>query len=609
MKNKNVLELYWRDTMKKIAIGKQSFEDIRKKDCFYIDKTDFIKDWWESADDVTLITRPRRFGKTLNMDMLKCFFSNQYEGRKELFEGLGIWKDEEYRELQGTYPVIFLSFAGIKQTEYSKAVTMIKNEITDIYNKYDYIMKSDLYNNNEKIQFKSVCPDMSDEIAQKAINDLSNYLSRYYGKKVIIILDEYDTPMQEAYVNGYWDELVAFTRSLFNLTFKTNPYLERGIMTGITRVSKESIFSDLNNLKVVTTTSREYATSFGFTEKEVFDALDEVNMSNEKAAVKEWYDGFTFGDVKDIYNPWSIINYLQTGKIDSYWTDSSSNGIVNKLIKTGTPDVKEAMAVLISGGVIEKKIDEQIVFDQLDKNEDAIWSLLLASGYLCIESYKEVGRLKRKIYGLKLTNLEVERMFEVMIEQWFGEEKFNYNNFVKSLLNGDIESMNEYMNRVTRGVISYFDTGKTPSDEEQERLASCYDCRGVANGSSLNCCSNLYAMTEKSSHFYHGLVLGLMVDQVDNYILSSNRESGFGRYDIMLEPIDKNNDKLPGIVIEFKVFNPKKEDTLEETVENALRQIKEKDYNAELIKRGVKEENIQHYGFVFRGKEVLIDGR
>ena len=395
---------------------------------------------------------------------------------------------------------------------------------------------------------------------------------------MIIILDEYDTPMQEAYMNGYWDELVALTRSLFNSTFKTNPYLERGIMIGITRVSKESIFSDLNNLKVVTTTSREYATSFGFTEKEVFDALDEVNMSNEKAAVKEWYDGFTFGDVKDIYNPWSIINYLQTGKIDSYWTDSSSNGIVNKLIKTGTPDVKEAMAVLISGGVIEKKIDEQIVFDQLDKNEDAIWSLLLASGYLCIESYKEVGRLKRKIYGLKLTNLEVERMFEVMIEQWFGEEKFNYNNFVKSLLNGDIESMNEYMNRVTRGVISYFDTGKTPSDEESER-------------------------------FYHGLVLGLMVDQVDNYILSSNRESGFGRYDIMLEPIDKNNEKLPGIVIEFKVFNQKKEDTLEETVKNALRQIKEKDYDAELIKRGVKEENIQHYGFAFRGKEVLIDGR
>ena len=601
-----------------VGIGKQSFEDIRKKDCFYIDKTDFIKDWWESADDVTLITRPRRFGKTLNMDMLKCFFSNQYEGRKELFEELDIWKDEEYRELQGTYPVIFLSFADIKADNFKDTKNDLVSVINDAYKQHSYLLKSDKLTEAEKNMYEQldnyannadINKKISNEIVCRAIKTLAGMLYKYYGKKVIIILDEYDTPMQEAYMNGYWDELVALTRSLFNSTFKTNPYLERGIMTGITRVSKESIFSDLNNLKVVTTTSREYATSFGFTEKEVFDALDEVNMSNEKAAVKEWYDGFTYGDVKDIYNPWSIINYLQTGKIDSYWTDSSSNGIVNKLIKTGTPDVKEAMAVLISGGVIEKKIDEQIVFDQLDKNEDVIWSLLLASGYLCIESYKEVGRLKRKIYGLKLTNLEVERMFEVMIEQWFGEEKFNYNNFVKSLLNGDIESMNEYMNRVTRGVISYFDTGKTPSDEEPERLASCYDCRGVANGSSLNCCSNLYAMTEKSSHFYHGLVLGLMVDQVDNYILSSNRESGFGRYDIMLEPIDKNNEKLPGIVIEFKVFNQKKEDTLEETVENALRQIKEKDYDAELIKRGVKEENIYHYGFEFKGKEVLIDGR
>ena len=564
--------------MKKIAIGKQSFEDIRKKDCFYIDKTDFIKDWWESADDVTLITRPRRFGKTLNMDMLKCFFSNQYEGRKELFEGLGIWKDEEYRKLQGTYPVIFLSFAGIKQTEYSKAVTMIKNEITDIYNKYDYIMKSDLYNDNEKIQFKSVCPDMSDEIAQKAINDLSNYLSRYYGKKVIIILDEYDTPMQEAYVNGYWDELVAFTRSLFNLTFKTNPYLERGMMTGITRVSKESIFSDLNNLVVITTTSNQYNTAFGFNEEEVFNALDEQGLSDEKEKVKAWYDGFTFGDKKDIYNPWSIINYLKFKKYETYWADSSSNRLVNELIRTGSAEIKNTMETLMAGGTVEKNIDEQIVFEQLKTNKDAVWSLLLASGYLRIEEFRTEGRLNKKIYSLKLTNYEVEQMFGTMIERWFGGADVPYNEFINAMLSGDIESMNEYMNRVTRGVISYFDTGKTPSDEEPER-------------------------------FYHGLVLGLMVDQVDNYILSSNRESGFGRYDIMLEPIDKNNEKLPGIVIEFKVFNQKKEDTLEETVKNALRQIKEKDYDAELIKRGVKEENIYHYGFAFKGKEVLIDGR
>ena len=578
MKNKNVLELYWRDTMKKIAIGKQSFEDIRKKDCFYIDKTYFIKDWWESADDVTLITRPRRFGKTLNMDMLKCFFSNQYEGRKELFEGLDIWKDEKYRKLQGTYPAIFLSFADIKGNTFEMARQQICIKILDLYEENEYLLEGDMLGESEKAFYKSVSMDMSDAIISTSLNKLCVFMYKYYGKKVIIILDEYDTPMQEAYMNGYWDELVALTRSLFNSTFKTNPYLERGIMTGITRVSKESIFSDLNNLVVVTTTSNQYNTAFGFTEEEVFTALEEQEISDEKEKVKEWYDGFTFGNKKDIYNPWSIINYLKFKKYETYWADSSSNGLVNELIRTGSAEIKNTMETLMAGGIVEKNIDEQIVFEQLKTNKDAVWSLLLASGYLRIEEFRTEGRLNKKIYSLKLTNYEVEQMFGTMIERWFGGADVPYNEFINAMLSGDIESMNEYMNRVTRGVISYFDTGKTPSDEEPER-------------------------------FYHGLVLGLMVDQVDNYILSSNRESGFGRYDIMLEPIDKNNEKYPGIVIEFKVFNQKKEDTLEETVENALRQIKEKDYDAELIKRGVKEENIYHYGFAFKGKEVLIDGR
>ena len=564
--------------MKRVAIGKQSFEDIRKKDCFYIDKTDFIKDWWESADDVTLITRPRRFGKTLNMDMLKCFFSNQYEGRKELFEGLDIWKDEKYRKLQGTYPAIFLSFADIKGNTFEMARQQICIKILDLYEENEYLLEGDILGESEKAFYKSVSMDMSDAIISTSLNKLCVFMYKYYGKKVIIILDEYDTPMQEAYMNGYWDELVALTRSLFNSTFKTNPYLERGIMTGITRVSKESIFSDLNNLVVVTTTSNQYNTAFGFTEEEVFTALEEQEISDEKEKVKEWYDGFTFGNKKDIYNPWSIINYLKFKKYETYWADSSSNGLVNELIRTGSAEIKNTMETLMAGGIVEKNIDEQIVFEQLKTNKDAVWSLLLASGYLRVEAFRTEGRLNKKIYSLKLTNYEVEQMFGTMIERWFGGADVPYNEFINAMLSGDIESMNEYMNRVTRGVISYFDTGKTPSDEESER-------------------------------FYHGLVLGLMVDQVDNYILSSNRESGFGRYDIMLEPIDKNNEKYPGIVIEFKVFNQKKEDTLEETVENALRQIKEKDYDAELIKRGVKEENIYHYGFAFKGKEVLIDGR
>ena len=565
---------------KVISIGNQSFESIREKDNFYIDKTNFIREWWDNDDTVTLITRPRRFGKTLNMSMLECFFSNKYKDRGDLFEGLEIWNDEKYRKLQGTYPVIFLSFAGIKQVKYNETVIKIKDELIRIYNEYDYIMKSGIYNTNEKMQYQSVCVGMSDTVAQEALKNLSNYLSRYYGKKVIILLDEYDTPMQEAYVNGYWEELVAFTRSLFNSTFKTNPYLERAIMTGITRVSKESIFSDLNNLVVVTTTSNQYETAFGFTEEEVFNSLDEQGLSDKKDIVKTWYDGFTFGDKKDIYNPWSIINFLKFKSLKTYWADSSSNGLINSLVQKGSPYIKTMIENLISGEKINVIVDEQIVFSELDYSEDAVWSLMLASGYLKVVSSEELNLIRESDneYELALTNREILFMFRKMILRWFSPAKRETNEFIRALISGDIESMNAYMNKVTLKTISYFDTGNTPSDEEPER-------------------------------FFHGFVLGLMVDQTENYIINSNRESGYGRYDIMLEPIDKTNEKLPGIVIEFKVINPRKENSLEETVEAALKQIEEKNYDAELIKRGVKEENIHHYGFAFKGKEVLIDGR
>ncbi|OKZ80889.1 MAG: hypothetical protein BHW08_04500 [Clostridium sp. CAG:12237_41] len=565
---------------KVVAIGKQAFDSVIENDCFYIDKTSFIKEWWENKDDVTLITRPRRFGKTLNMSMLECFFSNKYKDRGDLFEGLDIWKDEKYRKLQGTYPLIFLSFAKIKQNTYEGAVKQIKNELINLYNAFDYIMKSDLYNENEKLQYKSIRVGMDDETAQEALNNLSNYLSRYYGKKVIILLDEYDTPMQEAYVNGYWEKLVGFTRSLFNATFKTNPYLERAIMTGITRVSKESIFSDLNNLEIVTTLSIKYETSFGFTEEEVFNALDEQGLPDEKSDVKKWYDGFIFGKQKDIYNPWSIINFLDKKEYNTYWADSSSNGLINNLVKKGSPCIKMMMETLLKEETIDVLINEQIVFSELDYSEDAVWSLMLASGYLKVVAAEPLvgNRRKARKYTLALTNLEIRFMFEDMILRWFSPAKMETNEFIRALINGDIESMNAYMNKVTLKTISYFDTGNIPSDEEPER-------------------------------FFHGFVLGLMVDQTENYIINSNRESGFGRYDIMLEPIEKTNDKYPGIVIEFKVINPRKENSLEETVEAALKQIDEKNYDAELIKRGVKEENIQHYGFAFRGKEVLIDGR
>ena len=564
---------------KVISIGNQSFESIREKNNFYIDKTSFIKEWWENDDTVTLITRPSRFGKTLNLNMLECFFSNKYKDRGDLFDGLDIWKEGQYRELQGTYPVIFISFAKIKQNNYTDTIAGIKRIICDVIQKYYFLKDWQGLTDEEKNNLKSITYGMDDVTAQEAIASISNYLSRYYGKKVIILLDEYDTPMQEAYVNGYWEELVAFTRSFFNATFKTNPYLERAIMTGITRVSKESIFSDLNNLEVITTLSPKYETAFGFTEEEVFNALDEQGLSDKKDVVKMWYDGFKFGEKNDIYNPWSIINYLDKKKIATYWADSSSNGLINSLVQKGSPYIKTMMETLINGKAINVRIDEQIVFSELDYSEDAVWSLMLASGYLKVISSEELNLIRESEneYELALTNREILFMFRKMILRWFTPAKHETNEFIKALINGDVESMNEYMNDVALQTFSSFDSEKKESAKKAPE------------------------------NFYHGFVLGLMVDQIENYLIISNRESGYGRYDIMLEPIDKSNEELPGIVIEFKVINPKKETTLEDTVEAALEQIEEKKYDAELIKRGVKLENIRHYGFAFKGKEVLIE--
>ena len=539
---------------KVIGIGNESFQEIRENDCFYIDKTSFIKEWRENMDKSTLITRPRRFGKTLNQNMLEYFFSNKYKDRGDLFEGLDIWKEEKYRELQGTYPVIFISFAKIKQNNYTDTIAGIKRIICDVIQKYYFLKDWQGLTDEEKNNLKSITYGMDDVTAQEAIASISNYLSRYYGKKVIILLDEYDTPMQEAYVNGYWEELVAFTRSFFNATFKTNPYLERAIMTGITRVSKESIFSDLNNLEVITTLSPKYETAFGFTEEEVFNALDEQGLSDKKDVVKMWYDGFKFGEKNDIYNPWSIINYLDKKKIATYWADSSSNGLINSLVQKGSPYIKTMMETLINGKAINVRIDEQIVFSELDYSDDAVWSLMLASGYLKVISSEELNLIRESEneYELALTNREILFMFRKMILRWFTPAKHETNEFIKALMNGYVESMNEYMNDVALQTFSSFDSGKKESAKKAPE------------------------------NFYHGFVLGLMVDQTENYLIISNRESGYGRYDIMLEPIDKSNEKLPGIVIEFKVINPKKETTLEDTVEAALEQIEEKNMTRSL---------------------------
>ncbi|HCT92516.1 MAG TPA: hypothetical protein DF613_14235 [Lachnospiraceae bacterium] len=565
-----------------ISIGNQSFDYMRENKSFYVDKSALIREWWETDDAVTLITRPRRFGKTLNISMLECFFSTKYAGRSDLFEGLSVWEDEKYRGLQGMYPVICVSFAGIKADNFQGAKNGIIHALANAYDAHRYVKDSDILGPEEKKMYDALhvyaldpSPDkkIDDQSVTTALQTLSSYLERYHSKKAIIFLDEYDTPLQEAYAAGYWRELVRFIRELFNFTFKDNKKLHRALLTGITRVSKESVFSDLNNLLVVTTTSKEYSTAFGFTEKEVFAALEEKGLSDQREGVKAWYDGFNFGDAADIYNPWSITMYLRRKEYRPYWADTSSNILISELVREGTPEIKMQMEKLLAGECLETELDEQVIFEQLKKKKGAIWSLLVACGYL-----KPVERIfseKRSkfIYKLMLTNHEVALMFREMVAAWFPEDEVSYGNFKEALITGDLDYMNQYMNEISEKMFSSFDVGRKPSEQAQPE------------------------------RFYHGFVLGLIVDLEGRYRIRSNRESGLGRYDVMLEPLNSTDD---AIVIEFKVFSPQKDRTMGQAVQNALKQIEEKRYDTELNSRGISGERIRHYGFVFEGKKVLI---
>ncbi len=494
----------------------------------------------------------------------------EYAGCGRYFENLHIWTNEKYRELQGSYPVIFISFAAVKGKTYEDSRMGIIQILLDLYAKYDFLRTSSALNEKEKAYLDYIKEDVSDSVAGLALYRLALCLAKHYERKVLIFLDEYDTPLQEAYVNGYWNELTAFLRGLFNSAFKTNPYLERGILIGITRISKESIFSDLNNLEIVTTGSKKYETAFGFTEKEIEQILTEFDCKDKLEQVRYWYKGFHFGSHTDIYNPWSITKFLDTGKFENFWANTSSNSLIGKLIREGSSDIKIEMEDLLAGKTIASPIEEELVFDQLQESDSAVWSLLLASGYLKADHIPENGE---ELYLLSITNHEVRNMFRKMIRGWFQKSNVRYNDFIKALLVDDVDYMNEYMNQISVQTFSSFDTGKKVSEEAEPE------------------------------QFYHGFVLGLIVDLGGRYLITSNRESGLGRYDVMLEPTDKTE---KAYIFEFKVRQASKEKSLEETVENALKQIKNKRYDQDLKARGIPEANIYHYGFAFEGKKVLI---
>ena len=550
---------------RRLASGEQNFSYIRENNLFYVDKTHFIDEWWNSAKRVTLITRPRRFGKTLILDTVRSFFSREFANRSDLFDGLIVWKNKEIRRLQGTIPVISLSFADIKCDNYEETIDLFNDAIVTIYNQFRQYIDFDSLSDTEKEQFASVRLSMSDATSKVALRHLARYLANQSKKLPIILLDEYDAPMQEAWIHGYWDKLMIFMRGFFNSTFKTNQWLGNGLITGITRIAQESIFSDMNNCNVVTITSNHYSNCFGFTEQEVLEAMEEYGLA-DKDGVKYWYDGVIFGKQKSMYNPWSITKYLEEKILAAYWAQTSSNAILSELIAKGTIEIKDQIGTLLQGESITTKLDEQVVFSQLYMNRSAIWSLLLAAGYVKPLSFDP----STEDYEITLTNHEVNFIINKLVSTWFNNDSVNTNSFCLSLFSNNVKEMNKYFNEIAMKTFSFFDVkGKEPES------------------------------------FYHGFVLGLTVDCKDRFDIYSNRESGYGRFDIIMIP---NKPRDHGIVIEFKTLDVDEEKSLEDTCANALLQIHEKKYICELYARNISSDNIYVYGFAFKGKDVLICG-
>ena len=552
--------------LKTVGLGIQDYEKVIVENAFYVDKTSFIDEWWNSTDDVTLITRPRRFGKTLMLSTVEKFFSIRQENNVDLFKGLKVSQNSEMIMECGKWPVLFVSFAAIKSDNFEGAIVQFNQLFTDIASELSFL--KDSLDEKERVFYDAISDNMAIEMTMKCLNRYASWLSNYYGKKVIILIDEYDTPMQEAYVNGYWDEISGFMRNMFNSTLKTNPNLQKALLTGITRVSRESLFSDLNNINIVTISSDQYADCFGFTEKEVFEALEAYGYSSEKKKVKEWYDGFKFGNIEDIYNPWSIISFLKKGKYEPYWANTSSNSLVSKLVREGSVEIKKAFEELLNDGVIQTKIDEQLVYGEMTGNKNAIWSLLFSAGYLKPVSIEGEGNMA--VYSLKLTNHEVKDSFSLLVERWFENAGENYNYFVKALLEGNIDDMMDTLSEICESMISTFDGSGKAAPE----------------------------------NFYHGLVIGLLVELRERYEIKSNRESGLGRYDVMLRPKDKKDN---AVIMEFKSKRRSENGkTLDELCDIALKQIEDKKYETELLEAGFTKDKIIKLAFAFEGKELLI---
>ena len=537
--------------MKRLAIGIDDFRKIIKEDCYYVDKTKFMEAVLEDASNVKLFTRPRRFGKTLNMSMLKYFFDvRESEENRKLFNGLDIEKSK-YIDEQGKYPTILISLKSIKYETWEESLEQLKSLISNLYNEFEYIRES--LNESEIELFNDIWFKKENGEYANSLKNLTSFLYKYYKKEVILLIDEYDIPLITAHKYGYYDEIINFYKIFLGEALKTNQYLKMGVLTGIIRVIKTGIFSDLNNLKVYSILEKKYSEFFGFTEEEVKKALQYFNIEEELINVKYWYDGYKFGN-SELYNPWSIINFLDGRELKNYWVGTSENFLIKNILENSTSRTNEILDKLFNEEEVEEAItgtsDLSILMDSKE-----VWELLLFSGYLTVKE-----KIDEDIYSLKLPNMEVKKLFKKeFINVHFGISLFRKTmEALKSLKFNDFE---KYFQEIMLKSTSNWDTSKEA--------------------------------------FYHGLSLGMLSYLDNDYYVTSNFEAGFGRYDVVLEPKNKNN---RAFILEFKVTDD--ENKLEKLSEEAIKQIEEKRYDINLKSRGIKE--ITFVGIAFYGKKLKV---
>ena len=552
--------------MQGIGIGISDFKVLRLRNNYFIDKSMYIKDIIDNQSGVVLITRPRRFGKTLNMSMLRYYFNIMEKNNKELFNGLKIMEqDKKYTSKLGFYPVIYLTLKDAGLMNYEYMIMQMKTIMMEMFYEHRYILESDKIADGEKNIFKRILnAEATDIDLINSLKILSKMLYVYYDKPVILLIDEYDVPIQAAYVEGYYEDAIKFLKTFYGTTFKDNPYLEKAILTGVSRIAKESLFSGMNNFDVYTIMDNEFADDFGITEDEMKKIIKDFNIQDEEKEIKKWYDGYKIGNVEGIYNPWSILNYLKNKELKPYWVNTSSNDLIKMTLEKSTT-LKEQMERLLKDEAIEATIDLETIIVGIENKEENIWGLMLQTGYLKVE---ETVSLEERRYKVKLPNNEIKDLIRGIIREWFSNKVLgnDLRSILQDLVSLNLKEFEKKFRVLVEEMFSYMDVGKNTAE-----------------------------------NFYHAFVLGILVGLKDTYYVNSNRESGFGRYDIMLEPKDKNGNSF---IMEFKVMENMEEKTIEDTLENAKKQIEEKRYEENLKERGFT--NITKMVYAFNGKEVKM---